>query len=89
MSDFRHSSLPEHSGSTGAQSQLAQNRVLRNTYLLLAVSMVPTVLGAMVGLRTGINQIMGASPGMTVMLFLVGAFGLMFLIERNKTALLG
>ncbi|MCQ9616874.1 Bax inhibitor-1/YccA family protein [Paenalcaligenes niemegkensis] len=89
MSDFRHSSLPEHSGSIGKQSQLAQNRVLRNTYLLLAVSMIPTVLGAMVGLRTGINQAMGASPGMSIMLFLVGAFGLMFLIERNKNSSLG
>src|SRR5690606_36240357 len=89
MSDFRHSSLPEHSRSTGIQSQIAQNRVLRNTYLLLAVSMIPTVLGALVGLRTGINQVMGTSPGMTVMLFLVGAFGLMFLIERNKNSSLG
>ena len=89
MSDFRHSSLPEHSRSTGIQSQIAQNRVLRNTYLLLAVSMIPTVLDALVGLRTGINQVMGTSPGMTVMLFLVGAFGLMFLIERNKNSSLG
>ena len=30
-----------------------RNRVLRNTYWLLALSMVPTVLGAWVGVETG------------------------------------
>ena len=29
-----------------------QNKVLRNTYLLLALTMVPTVLGALVGMST-------------------------------------
>lgn len=30
----------------------AQNRVLRNTYLLLALSMIPTVIGAIIGVNT-------------------------------------
>ncbi|MGG4604447.1 Bax inhibitor-1/YccA family protein [Paenalcaligenes sp. Me131] len=89
MSDFRQSSLPEHSGSRASQSAQAQNRVLRNTYMLLAISMVPTILGALIGLRTGINQIMGSSPGMSAVVFLVGAFGLMFMVERNKNSSLG
>jgi modulator of FtsH protease len=89
MSDFRQSSLPEHSGSRASQSARAQNRVLRNTYMLLALSMVPTILGALIGLRTGINQIMGSSPGMSAVVFLVGAFGLMFMVERNKNSSLG
>lgn len=89
MSDFRHSNLSEHSRSAGVQLQITQNRVLRNTYLLLAVSMIPTVLGALVGLRTGINQLMGTSPGLSVMLFFAGAFGLMYLIERNKNSSVG
>ncbi|HJD44969.1 MAG TPA: Bax inhibitor-1/YccA family protein [Candidatus Paenalcaligenes intestinipullorum] len=88
MSDFNHSSLPEHSGSVGTRATL-QNRVLRNTYLLLAISMVPSVLGAMVGLRMGVNNALMASPGLTAILFLAGAFGLMFLIERNKNSSLG
>src|SRR5690348_13563201 len=29
-----------------------QNKVLRNTYLLLAVSMIPTVIGAFIGVNT-------------------------------------
>ena len=37
-----------------------RNRVLRNTYWLLALSMVPTVLGAWIGVATGIISAMGA-----------------------------
>ena len=33
-----------------------QNRVLRNTYWLLALSLLPTVLGAWLGVATGITQ---------------------------------
>src|SRR5690606_39463752 len=68
---------------------VVRNRVLRNTYWLLTLSLIPTVLGALVGLNTGINQFMGASPGTSAIVFLVGAFGLMFLIERNKNSSLG
>ncbi|MGH6622719.1 MAG: BAX inhibitor (BI)-1/YccA family protein, partial [Burkholderiaceae bacterium] len=41
-----------------AQSGVAleRNRVLRNTYWLLALSMVPTVLGAWIGVSTGIAR---------------------------------
>ncbi len=83
MSEFRPS-LHEQSNHIGSQSLVARNRVLRNTYWLLALSMVPTILGAVLGLQTGINRIMGGSPGMSAIIFLAGAFGLMFLVERNK-----
>jgi modulator of FtsH protease len=59
-----------------------RNRVLRNTYWLLALSMVPTVLGAWVGVTTGIMATMGT--GMSLIVFLVGAFGFMFAIEKTK-----
>jgi len=59
-----------------------RNRVLRNTYWLLALSLLPTVLGAWVGLSTGIAQAM--SPGISLIVFLVGAFGLIYGIERTK-----
>ncbi|HWL29948.1 MAG TPA: Bax inhibitor-1 family protein, partial [Burkholderiaceae bacterium] len=87
MNDFRQ---PVARGAYApASSEVARNRVLRNTYWLLALSMVPTVLGALVGLSTGVNQFMGASPGTSAIVFLVGAFGLMYLIERNKNSSLG
>ncbi|MFC3339512.1 Bax inhibitor-1/YccA family protein [Paracandidimonas soli] len=87
MSNFEHSSMP--SGYESNAGAVVRHRVLRNTYWLLALSLVPTVFGALVGLSTGINSVMAASPGMTAILFLAGAFGLMFLIERNKNSSLG
>src|SRR5690606_3699561 len=35
------------------------------------------------------NQVMGASPGMSAIVFLIGAFGLMFTIDRNTNSSLG
>ena len=46
-----------------------QHRVLRNTYWLLALSMLPTVLGAWLGLQMGVGQWMAHSPGLSVLLF--------------------
>ena len=64
-----------------------RNRVLRNTYWLLALSMVPTVLGAWIGVTTGVFATMG--PGMGLVVFMVGAFGLMFAIEKTKNSAAG
>ena len=72
-------------GLTGSGSALEQrNRVLRNTYWLLALSMVPTVLGAWVGVSTGIMNAMGA--GMSAIIFLAGAFGFIYAIEKTKNS---
>ena len=64
-----------------------RNRVLRNTYWLLALWMVPTVLGALVGVTTVTAQAL--SPGVSLVVFLVGAFGFMFAIERTKNSAAG
>ena len=75
-------------GQAGSGTLVAQrNRVLRNTYWLLALSMVPTVLGAWIGVQTGIARAM--SPGIGIMVFLVGAFGFMFAIEKMKNTAAG
>ncbi len=71
------------SGFGGTGSLAAdRNRVLRNTYWLLALTMVPTVLGAWVGVATGITAAMG--NGLSTILFLAGAFGFMYAIEKTK-----
>lgn len=62
---------------------LRQNRVLRNTYLLLALSMVPTLFGALAGIQMGFSFLAG-SPFMAFMLFLGIAWGFMYGIERTK-----
>jgi modulator of FtsH protease len=68
-------------------STVERNRVMRNTYLLLALSMVPTVLGAWIGVATGITQAIGGVMGM--ILFLAVAFGFIFAIEKTKNSAMG
>jgi len=72
-------------GRSGALAE--RNRVLRNTYWLLALSMVPTVLGAWLGVATGITA--SLSGGMGLIVFLGGAFGFMFAIEKTKNSAAG
>ena len=80
--------MNETLSSYGALATPAQrNQVLRNTYWLLALSMVPTVLGAWVGVATGLTRAM--SPGIGMVVFLVGAFGFMFAIEKTKNSAAG
>ncbi|MGY0193664.1 Bax inhibitor-1/YccA family protein [Leptothrix sp. BB-4] len=75
--------LSSYTGQVGSGALgLQQQRVLRNTYALLALSMIPTVLGAWVGVTTGVMAAMG--NGLSMVLFLVGAFGFMFAIEKTK-----
>ena len=76
-------------GSGANTSLLARNQVLRNTYWLLALSMIPTVLGAWAGIAFNVAGVMGARPGMTMIVFLVGAFGLMFAIQKYKDSGVG
>ena len=67
---------------------LEQNRVLRNTYMLLGLSMIPTVLGALVGIQMGFSFFAG-SPMISFVLFLGIAWGFMWGIEKNKNSGLG
>ena len=65
-----------------------QHRVLRNTYWLLAISLVPTIIGAAIG--TNINLgFMRASPGLSFVAILVIFYGWIFAIERNRNSSLG
>ncbi|GHU06005.1 BAX inhibitor protein [Betaproteobacteria bacterium] len=69
-------------------SALQQNRVLRNTYLLLAVSMIPTIAGAYLGVSMGFSLFAG-SPMVSLVLFLGIAFGFMWGINRTKNSGMG
>ena len=64
-----------------------RNRVMRNTYWLLALSLLPTVAGAWLGVATGITKSLGGGLGMIV--FLGGAFGFMYAIEKTKNSAAG
>ena len=72
---------------TAVSSSGARNKVLRNTYWLLALSMLPTVLGAWIGVKTGITA--GLSGGLGLIVFFGGAIGFMFAIEKTKNSAAG
>ena len=77
----------EISGYGYGVSAQQRNTVMRNTYWLLALSLLPTVLGAWVGIETGITASLGGGLGLVV--FLGGAFGFMYAIEKTKESAVG
>jgi len=86
MSDFRGYDVSRAGVISSVETR---NKVLRNTYLLLALSMVPTVFGAWLGIAMGLAPAMGARPGSSFILFMVVAFGLMFAIQRFRNSSVG
>ena len=66
----------------GVASPQERHKVLRNTYWLLALSLLPTVLGAWLGVATGITKSLTGGFGLIV--FLGGAFGFIYAIEKTK-----
>jgi modulator of FtsH protease len=76
--------------SAGTQDIAAQqNKVLRNTYLLLAVSLIPTVIGAAVGTNFINFSFMRSSPIMSVIIMMAVFYGWIFMIEKNRNSALG
>ncbi|HEY2255101.1 MAG TPA: Bax inhibitor-1/YccA family protein [Variovorax sp.] len=76
--------LDAASGYGQTLPQAERQRVLRNTYWLLALSLLPTVLGAWVGVSTGITR--SLNGGLGLMVFMGGAFAFMFAIEKTKNS---
>lgn len=67
-------------------TRASRHRVLRNTYWLLALSMIPTVFGAYLGVQMALPIFAG---GMGAILFLAIAFGFIFAIEKTKNSAAG
>ncbi|WP_172204408.1 Bax inhibitor-1/YccA family protein [Niveibacterium sp. COAC-50] len=74
--------------ASGGIAASSRNRVLRNTYALLALSMLPTILGAFIGVQLGFSFFAG-SPMLGFMLFMAVAFGFFFAIEKFKNSSVG
>lgn len=72
----------------GALGAAQRNRVLRNTYVLLAISMIPTVLGAWIGIKSGFSFFSG-SPFIGIIVFMAVAFGFFFAIDKFKNSAIG
>ena len=63
------------------------HKVLRNTYLLLALTMVPTVIGAFIGMATA--GIVFAHPIISTLAILAAVIGLQFGIAANRNSGVG
>jgi modulator of FtsH protease len=74
----------EESGELSA----VRHRVLRNTYWLLALSMIPTVLGAWLGVQMNFS-LMSGSPLLGFLIFMAVAFGFFYVIEKTKNSAIG
>jgi FtsH-binding integral membrane protein len=72
-------------GRASSTLALAQNRVLRNTYALLALSMIPTIFGAWLGVAFRF-AFFPTHPALGFIAFLAIAFGFMFGIEKTKNS---
>src|SRR4051812_22126551 len=73
--------------SEEALSALQGQKVLRNTYLLLALTMVPTVIGAFIGMATG--GIILANPIISSLVMLAAVIGLQVGIAANRNSGVG
>ena len=74
-------------GTFGTAISAESQKVLRNTYLLLALTMVPTIAGAFIGMATA--SVVLAHPIMTTFVMLAAVVGLQFAIVANRNSVLG
>ncbi len=65
------------------------NKVLRNTFLLLALTLIPTVFGTSIALMVGLPAMFAAHPWFSLFGFLAVAFGLLFAINATKDSWVG
>ena len=65
-----------------------QNKVLRNTYMMLALTMIPTVVGAFVGMSTNFS-FMAESPIMSALLMFGAMMGMMFAVSALRNSVWG
>ncbi len=78
---------PVFTGNTDVA--VVQNKVLRNTYMLLAVSLIPTIIGAAIGTNLFDFSFLRGSPIIAAIAVLAIFYGWIYMIERNKDTSLG
>lgn len=91
LKPIRTAEQPAARGYTYDATELAARaqgqKVLRNTYLLLALTMVPTVIGAFIGMASA--GIVMAHPIMTTFVMLAAVIGLQYGIAANRNSGVG
>src|SRR5437764_12052547 len=77
------------SAGTGGQQAVTQNNVLRNTYWLLALSMLPTIAGAYAGMSLNFASFFRTSPIMAPLLMFAAMFGMLFVVQALRNSVWG
>ncbi|RUR32559.1 Bax inhibitor-1/YccA family protein [Vreelandella nanhaiensis] len=71
-----------HTRSGGVANSVSTNKVLRNTYALLAMTLLFSAVMAGASVAMGIQQ-------MNIFVFFIGAYGLMFLVHKTANSAAG
>lgn len=85
--NFNNYQQPQYA-SVALPTPMVRNQVLRYTYLLLAISMIPTAIGALIGYNLSFN-LLAASPILGMLLLIAGMYFLMFMVQRNRHSFAG
>jgi len=74
--------------NASATLDVSRNKVLRNTYMMLGLTMIPTVIGALVGMTMNFG-FMAASPILSAVVMLAIMMGLFFAISAMRNSAMG
>ena len=80
---------PSPVSSRGVTVEVAQNKVLRQTYWLLALSMLPTIAGAFVGMQLNFFTLFAQAPIMTPLLMFGAMIGMLFVVSALRNSAWG
>ncbi|MDD3266636.1 MAG: Bax inhibitor-1 family protein [Burkholderiales bacterium] len=83
-----NNSYQQQQYAMAAPSAEIRNQVMRNTYLLLALSMIPTAIGALLGINMEFT-FLRASPIVGSLLLIGGMYFMMFMVQKNRNSFAG
>ena len=83
---MRHSISMPAARATSALGATQTNKVLRNTYLLLAITLLPTIVGAFVG---ALYPLMEALGWMSIIVFFGAMVGFQMMVIKNRHSIAG
>lgn len=75
-------------GTRSTQAAIASHKVLRNTYMLLGLSLIPTIIGAFIGMSLNFS-FLARSPFIGALAMVAIMFGMFWAINKNKDSGLG